>query len=94
MADLSNVQMGVQLVQNMIQCGMNGAEYERRLQDLHAHMSDFAMTEFRSVGLIDRTVPVEVVTDEQNETTRMAEEYWRQTSVFFRKVFQACAAGA
>jgi len=94
MADLSNVQMGVQIVQEIVQLGMQGDRYEKQIQDLHAHMSDFAMTELRSVGLIDRTVPVEVVTDEQNETTRMAEEYWRQTSVFFRKVFQACAAGA
>lgn len=101
---LSPVQAGVQIVQNMVQCGMDGKHYTREIESLHALMADFAMRELRAnhAALIRETlevrdphgVTVEDVTDEQHENTAMAEAYWAATSLFFRKVYSAAASAS
>lgn len=90
---LSATAQAVQLVQDMVQCGMTGARYEDEVSTLHALMSEFAMQECRANGMRPE-LTLEWVTHEDNENTPEAEAYWRQTSVFFRKVFQAAAAAA
>ncbi len=88
---LSTTQAAVQIVQNMTQCGMNGAHYEKQVEDLHALMAEWAI---REIQKDHPGVTVEQATHEDNEMQPYAEAYWAATSSFFRKVFQACAAGA
>lgn len=99
---LSSVQAGVQIVQAMVQCGMNGAAYEGQSDDLFGLMQSFAMDELRNnhqadivaAGYRVESVDIEDVTHDSNENTPMALAYWAATSVFFRKVYQAAASAA
>lgn len=98
---LSPIQAAVQIVQNMIQCGMEGARYEQQMSDLHALMAEWALGQIRAEYEQhmrevdpDYVLTLAEVTDEANENTPMAEAYWAATSAFFRKVYQACAAAA
>lgn len=88
---LSTTQAAVQIVQNMVQCGMEGARYEQQMSDLHALMAEWAI---REIQKDHPGVTLEQATHEDNELQPYAEAYWAATSAFFRKVFQACAAGA
>lgn len=99
---LNPVQIGVKIVQDVMICGTDGPDYEKQLATLHGVMSDFAMREIKTnnprelaeIGKAPGNVLVEDVTSEENENTAIAEAYWAATSMFFRKVFQACAAAA
>jgi hypothetical protein len=98
---LSPVQAAVQIIQNMLQCGMSGVEYERNLRDLHGLMADYAFAGMRHSYELhlretnpDYVLTIEEVTSEENENTPMAEAYWAGTSAFYRKVYQALAAAA
>ena len=42
---LSTTQAAVQIVQNMVQCGMSGAAYEQQTEDLHGLMAEWAIRE-------------------------------------------------
>ena len=88
---LSTTQAAVQIVQNMVQCGMEGARYEQQMSDLHALMAEWAI---REIQKDHPGVTLEQATHVDNELQPYAEAYWAATSAFFRKVFQACAAGA
>jgi hypothetical protein len=99
---LSTIQAAVQIIQNMAQCGMSGADYERDIENLHGLMSEHAFRELRTnnpreiaaAGYAPSSLQLIEVTHEQNENTAMAEAYWAHTSAFFRKVYQALAAAA
>lgn len=90
---LTPTQIGVNIIQQIVQLGMEGASYERSLNDLHGVMSDYAMAECRANGM-SADLTLEQVTSDEMDASPEAEAYWRQTSAFFRKVFQACAAAA
>jgi hypothetical protein len=99
-ARLSPVQNGVQLVTEMVMLGMGGSEYEARVAQLHMIMAEAAFAEIRPEYQAhlreadpDHVLTLEEVTSEANEGTPMAEAYWAATSRFYRRVFQACAAG-
>lgn len=89
---LSTTQAGVQIVQNMVQCGCGASDYEQQSDDLFGLMSEFAIREIQANGFPQATL--EIATNEANENTPMAEAYWAATSLFFRKVYQAAAAAA
>lgn len=98
---LSPVQAAVQIVQNMLQCGMTGDEYVSQSENLHGLMADFAFGEVRDEYQAHMreadpsyVLTLDEVTHEDNENTPMALAYWAATSLFFRKVYQAAAAAA
>ncbi len=98
---LSTIQAAVQIVQNMVQCGMSGPDYEADVGNLHGLMSEFAFGQMRAEyeGHLREADTAYVLTldevlAEENETTPMALAYWAATSAFFRKVYQAAAAAA
>jgi hypothetical protein len=91
----------VQIIQNMLQCGMSGAGYEHELENLHGLMAEWAFAQMREqyeqhLREADPSylLTIEEVTSEENENTPMAEAYWAATSAFYRKVYQALAAAA
>lgn len=88
---LGPVQAGVQIVQDMIQCGMSGQDYEAQLRALHMLMSDFARREMRGIYAQDL---IDTATDEENENDPAALAYWAATSLFFRRVYSASASAA
>jgi hypothetical protein len=96
---LSSVQAGVQIVQNMVQCG--GCDYASQSEDLFGLMQSFAFEEIRAEyeAHLREADPSYVLTldeviAEENDGTPMAQAYWAATSLFFRKVYQAAAAAA
>lgn len=98
---LSPIQAAVQIVQNMIQCGMQPITYAQQMEDLHALTAEWALGQIRAEYEQhmrevdpDYVLTLAEVTNEANENTPMAEAYWAATSAFFRKVYQACAAAA
>lgn len=98
---LGTVQAAVQITQNILQCGMCGETYERDVETLHGLMSEFAFNEMRDEYQAHMreadpsyVLTLDEVTHEDNENTPMALAYWAATSLFFRKVYQACAAAA
>jgi hypothetical protein len=96
---LSPVQNGVQIVTEMVQLGMSGPEYEKRVAELHMIMAEAAFAEIRNgpgdlgIMLKAEEMTLEQVTSEEMEGSDVAEAYWAATSRFYRRVFQACAAG-
>lgn len=95
---LSPVQQGVQIVTEMVQLGMSKAAYEEKVGALHGLMADAAVAEIRSalpehVSIMAPQAIYDYVTAEENEGSIEAEAYWAATSKFFRRVYQACAAG-
>jgi hypothetical protein len=96
---LSPVSEGVSIVKDMVQLTYNGAMYEEKAERLHKLMETFALAEIRPVyePQLREADPGYVLTVEDvasNDETPMAEAYWAATSLFFRRVFQACAAAA
>jgi hypothetical protein len=98
---LSPIQAAVQITQNMLQCGMSGADYERDIENLHGLMSEYAFDQIRDQyqGHMreadpDYVLTLEEVLSDENDDTPMALAYWAATSAFFRKVYQAAAAAA
>lgn len=97
---LSPVQQGVNIVTEMAQLGMSGERYGESVSALHTLMAESAFAEIRGeyqehMREVDPAyvLTLEEVTSEANEGTPMAEAYWAATSKFFRRVYQACAAG-
>lgn len=98
---LSPIQAAVQIIQNMLQSGMDGETYVRESQNLFGLMAEWSLgqireqyeTHMREVDP-DYVLTLDEVTSEDNENTPMAEAYWAATSAFFRKVYQAAAAAA
>lgn len=98
---LSPIQRAVQIVQNMIQCGMASTSYYTEISTLHGLMSAWALEQIRGdyephMREVDPdyVLTLDEVTSEANENTPMALAYWAATSMFFRKVYQAAAAAA
>jgi hypothetical protein len=99
---LGPVQIALQLVQNVVICGMDGASYVADLSRIHEEMAAYAIGQLRSNGWEaniregnpDFVLTVDYVTAEEREDSDIALAYWAETSAFFRKVFQAAAAAA
>jgi hypothetical protein len=96
---LTPVQQGVQIVTEMAQLGMSGERYAESVSALHTLMAEAAFAEIRNgpgdIGIMLKTeqLTLEQVTSEEMEGSDVAEAYWAATSRFFRRVYQACAAG-
>lgn len=88
---LSTIQAAVQIVQNTVQCTMDGRSYEKQMEDLHGLMAEWSI---REIQKDHPGVTLDQATHEDNELQPYAEAYWAATSAFFRKVYQACAAAA
>jgi hypothetical protein len=99
---LSPVQRGVEIVTNISQLGCSSDHYQQQIEELHELMAQAATNEVRE-ALGDRlpesvrVMPVSVAalwfSGEENEGSPEAEAYWAATSKFFRRIYQACAAG-
>lgn len=100
-AKLSLVQEAVQIVQNIVQCGMDPSSYADEIQNLHCGMAAYALDEVRKAfpGYIPKEVGYQGLVEEvefvcRDEVHPAYETYWAATSTFFRKVYQAAAAAA
>ena len=93
---LSPVAEAVQIVQAV--CVTGASDHQEQIQRLHSLMRTWALQSAKDAGDIpaDMTLTAALLGDDPSaeDEPATATAYWRETSAFFRKVFQACAAAA
>lgn len=93
---LSPIAEAVQIIQNVVVMGTSNPT--EQIERLHALMRDWAYASAKANGDIPADMPLTaaLLGDDPNAEGEpaTATAYWRETSAFFRKVFQACAAAA
>lgn len=93
---LSPIAEAVQIVQNV--CVTGTSDSEAQVARLHELMRTWSLQAAKDAGDIpqDMSMAAAMLGDDPNseDEPATAAAYWRETSAFFRKVFQAAAAAA